>query len=127
MTYNIYRGTDELFVPDTNNRIAQGLSGTVFVDGGAPSGLPSYYVVRAVDADNGSEESNLVRRRVTATGPVATARSPPAQRSATLRSIRSPAAVALRRNTPAGIRSRRASTRARAASVRAGPTTPASP
>ena len=70
VTYSIYRGTDELFLPDGSNRIASGVSGTTFADGGAASGFPSFYVVRAVDAGNGAEEANLVRRQVTATGPV---------------------------------------------------------
>ena len=71
VTYTVYRGSDELFVPDANSRIAQGVAGTAYVDGGAPSGFPSFYVVRAVDSGNGAEEANLIRRRVTATGPVA--------------------------------------------------------
>ena len=70
VTYNVYRGSDELFVPDANSRIAQAVPGTAYVDGGAPSGFPSFYVVRAVDHGNGAEEANLVRRRATATGPV---------------------------------------------------------
>ncbi|MEO8197902.1 MAG: choice-of-anchor B family protein, partial [Thermoanaerobaculia bacterium] len=70
VTYDIYRGTDELFLPSASNRIAQGVSGNGFADGGAPSGFPSFYVVRARDGGNGSEEGNLVRRQVTATGPV---------------------------------------------------------
>ncbi len=70
VTYNVYRGTDELFLPDGSNRIAQGLSTTTFADGGAPSGFPSFYIVRAVDSGNGSEETNLLRRQATATGPI---------------------------------------------------------
>ena len=70
VAYNVYRGTDELFLPNGSNRIAQGLSATTFADGGAPSGFPSFYVVRAVDIGNASEDTNLVRRQATATGPV---------------------------------------------------------
>ena len=70
VTYNVYRGSDELFVPDANSRIAQAVPGTAYADGGAPSGFPGFYIVRAVDNGNGNEEANLVRRRATATGPV---------------------------------------------------------
>ena len=100
--------------------------------GGARPGFPSFYVVRAVDAGNGNEEANLVRRRATATGPVAgrhlhlrrrvgdppldtlTGRPGSCGPSRSLRSM------------PAGTRWRPASTPARAASVRATPTTSAS-
>jgi len=71
IAYNVYRGTDELFLPAIGNRIAAGVLGGALTDAGAAGGFPAHYVVRAVDLGNGSEEENLVRRSVTPTGPVA--------------------------------------------------------
>ena len=69
ISYTVYRGADELFAPLPVNRIAEGILGTSYIDVGAPSGFPSYYVVHAVDESSGNEDSNLVYRRATATGP----------------------------------------------------------
>jgi hypothetical protein len=62
VTYNVYRGAAANFVPAAANRIATGVSGTTFRDGGPLTHDQTYYyVVRAVDAANGAEETNAVR------------------------------------------------------------------
>jgi choice-of-anchor B domain-containing protein len=68
-TYSVYRGAADTFVPSAANRIAQGVAGGTFHDPSPPPGTPAFYVVRATDAANGSEETNVVRRSATATGP----------------------------------------------------------
>jgi choice-of-anchor B domain-containing protein len=68
-TYAVYRGATDTFVPSASNRIAQGVVGGAFHDQSQPSGIAAFYVVRATDGANGSEEANAVRRSATATGP----------------------------------------------------------
>jgi choice-of-anchor B domain-containing protein len=70
-TYDVYRSPTPDFVPGDAERIATGISGTSWADFGAPSLETVYYVVRAVDVSNGSEDSNRVYRDARATGPVA--------------------------------------------------------
>ena len=70
VSYNVYRSTTPDFVPGVANRIASGVSANGYADLGAPSLETVYYVVRAVDGSNGSEETNLVYRDARATGPV---------------------------------------------------------
>jgi len=68
-TYSVYRGATDSFVPAAGNRIAVGVSGLAYADAGAPPLTPSFYVVRAVDAASGNEESNIVHLGATASGP----------------------------------------------------------
>ncbi len=68
-TYSVYRGATDNFVPSPGNRIAQGVPGLAYSDAGAPPLTPSYYVVRAVDAASGNEDTNIVHLGATATGP----------------------------------------------------------
>lgn len=70
ITYNVYRGTTAGFTPSLGNQIAAGVAGTTYQDGGPlNSGQTYYYVVRAVDALNGLEETNGVRKSGAPTGP----------------------------------------------------------
>ncbi len=74
VTYNVYRGTTPAFEPQPGNRIAEGVTGLSFTDSdGLPPGVPTYYVVRAVDGSNGSEDTNRVVRSAIPTGPIASA------------------------------------------------------
>ena len=74
VTYNVYRGSTPSFVPGPANRIATGVAGLGFSDSaGLPPGTTAYYVVRAVDASNGSEDGNTVVRSAVPTGPIASA------------------------------------------------------
>jgi len=74
VTYNVYRGESPSFVPGASNRVAAGLAGLSYSDAAALApGAPVYYVVRAVDAGNGSEDQNTVVRSATPTGPISTA------------------------------------------------------
>ncbi|MGE0640740.1 MAG: choice-of-anchor B family protein [Thermoanaerobaculia bacterium] len=68
--FNVYRDSQELFVPSLANRIATGVAGGAYTDVTAPSGFKSYYIVRAVDEGSAAEDGNLVRRSTTATGPI---------------------------------------------------------
>jgi hypothetical protein len=74
VTYNVYRGSTPAFVPGPGNRIATGVAGLGFSDSaGLPPGTTAHYVVRAVDASNGSEDGNTVVRSAVPTGPIASA------------------------------------------------------
>jgi hypothetical protein len=69
--YDVFRSSDPDFVPGPLNQIAHGIASTGFTDmGGLVSGTDYSYVVRAVDAGNGSGENNLVRVGGTPTGPI---------------------------------------------------------
>jgi len=59
LTYNVYRSVTPAFVPGQNNRIASQVIGTSFSDfDQLVDGTAYHYVVRAVDAVTGVEESN---------------------------------------------------------------------
>jgi len=66
--YAVYRGATDTFVPSPSNRIVQGVPGGTFHDSAPPPGALAFYVVRATDGANGSEEANIVRRSTTPTG-----------------------------------------------------------
>lgn len=68
--YDVFRSSDPDFVPAPGNRIATGVDAIRFDDFSAPSGVASYYAVRAVDVGNGATDGNLVRREATAIGPI---------------------------------------------------------
>jgi choice-of-anchor B domain-containing protein len=70
-SYNVYRSATPDFTPGDAERVASGITGTSYADHGAPSLETVYYVVRAVDSSNGSEDSNLVHLDSRATGPIA--------------------------------------------------------
>ena len=69
-SYSVYRSPQPDFVPTANDRIAQGVAATEFVDTGAPSHEIVHYVVRAVHGGNGAEETNLAHASARAVGPV---------------------------------------------------------
>jgi len=70
VTYNVYRSASASFAPGPGNLIASGLTGTAFADhGGLVSATPYWYVVRAVDAGNGSDDGNTVAGSASPTGP----------------------------------------------------------
>ena len=72
--YYGFWGKDPAFVPGLSSRIATGLTGLAYSDWSALSpSTPVYYVVRAVDASNGSEDQNTVVASATPTGPISTA------------------------------------------------------
>ncbi|HEX4965925.1 MAG TPA: hypothetical protein VF173_34265 [Thermoanaerobaculia bacterium] len=70
ITYNVYRSTSPGFTPGPANLLAGGVSGTGYTDasGSLASGVTFFYVVRAVDASNGLEETNSVMRSAAPTG-----------------------------------------------------------
>lgn len=72
VTYNVYRSTTAGFVPAVANRLATGVTGTGYTDssGTLVSGVTYYYIVRAVDSSNGSEDTNSVVRSAAPTGTV---------------------------------------------------------
>jgi hypothetical protein len=73
ISYNVYRDTSSGFTPSMANLIASGISGTSYVDFDMlNSGVQYFYVVRAIDASNGSNDGNTVQKSATPTGPVAT-------------------------------------------------------
>jgi hypothetical protein len=74
ITYNVYRSTTSGFSPGLVNQIATGVTTTTHQDfGGIDNGTGYFYVVRAVDTGNASEDGNTVERGVTPTGPFAPA------------------------------------------------------
>ena len=69
VTYRVYRGATPSFIPAAGNLIASGLSGSSFSDHGALSNGVSYsYVVRAVDAGNGTDDGNAITVAASPTG-----------------------------------------------------------
>ncbi|HEU4662490.1 MAG TPA: choice-of-anchor B family protein [Dokdonella sp.] len=68
-SYSVYRSEQADFAPDLAHRIASGIAALGFADDVVAGGAPQYYVVRASDEGNGSEEGNLVRLSATPTGP----------------------------------------------------------
>jgi hypothetical protein len=73
ISYNVYRDISSGFTPSMANLIASGVSGTTYVDfDQLNSGVQYFYVVRAIDASNGSNDGNTMQKSATPTGPVAT-------------------------------------------------------
>ncbi|WP_224246024.1 S8 family serine peptidase, partial [Hyalangium gracile] len=75
LTYSVYRSTTAGFTPSVANRIAIGVSGTSFTDDlNLTSGTKYYYVVRATEVSNASnEDTNTVEKSVIPTGAVSAA------------------------------------------------------
>jgi len=70
VAYNVYRSTLPGFAPAAANRIAAGVAGASYRDFDRLDYTTTYYyVVRAVDAVTGMEETNLVRKSAAPTGP----------------------------------------------------------
>lgn len=70
VTYRVHRSATAPFTPSASNLVAAGLTGTSFVDHDAlASGARVHYVVRAVDAGNGTDDGNAVTVSGTPTGP----------------------------------------------------------
>ncbi|MEO7431421.1 MAG: choice-of-anchor B family protein [Dokdonella sp.] len=69
--YAIHRGATSDFAPAPDNRIAQDIVDLAYVDTSVGSGIAQYYAVRALDSSNGAQDDNLIRLRVTPTGPAA--------------------------------------------------------
>jgi serine protease AprX len=88
-TYSVYRSTDPGFVPGPTNRIAAGVTGTFWIDAGAPNDVTLHYVVRAENDETcstgphngGVTDDNLVRRSARDE----TTQAPPAPLGATVR------------------------------------------
>jgi hypothetical protein len=71
VSYSVYRGTSSGFTPDAAHRIASGLNTVAFSDGvGVTGGTTYFYAVRAVDGQNGLEETNTAQKSGTPSGPV---------------------------------------------------------
>jgi hypothetical protein len=71
LKYNVYRDTSASFTPVARQSHRHGrdrnqLHGWVGITGGTEY----FYIVRAVDASNSSEESNVVRKSGVPTGPI---------------------------------------------------------
>ena len=58
VTYDVFRATTSGFTPGAANRIATGLTGTTYQNGGLAASTTYYYAVRAVDAAGSSVASN---------------------------------------------------------------------
>lgn len=70
ITYAVYRSATSPFTPGPSTLIAAGLSGTSYADHAALASAGTYhYIVRAVDASNGTDDGNTVDRAATVTGP----------------------------------------------------------
>ena len=73
VTYAVYRSTSSGFTPSPANRIATGLAASPYSDtGGLVYGTTYYYVVRATDTGNGSEDGNTVQKSGTPVGGLVT-------------------------------------------------------
>ncbi|MEJ2421924.1 MAG: choice-of-anchor J domain-containing protein, partial [Acidobacteriota bacterium] len=71
--YNVYRSTSASFNPSASNMVATGITATSYADtNNLASGTPYYYIVRAVDSGNGSEDTNSVEKTGISTGATTT-------------------------------------------------------
>jgi len=69
--YSVYRSTTPGFTPGPGNRVASNLAGTTHTDSvSLVYGTTYYYVVRATDAGNAIEETNLTEVSSSPTGPI---------------------------------------------------------
>jgi len=74
LVYKIYRSETPSFTPDASTLIATNIGGSPFTDTDTLEfGHRYHYIVRAVDAGNGSEEDNTVEASGRPTGPVTVA------------------------------------------------------
>ncbi len=72
VTYNVYRAAGAAPVPPAG-LLASGVTGTAYSDSNnLTSGQTYYYIVRAVDAGNGTEETNTTAKSGVPTGPYTT-------------------------------------------------------
>jgi MYXO-CTERM domain-containing protein len=72
LSYSVYRGTTPGFTPSLGNKIASGISGSSFADDlNLTNGTRYYYVVRATETSNASnEDTNTVEKSAMPTGAV---------------------------------------------------------
>ena len=71
LAYSIYRSTTTPFTPAAGNRIASGVTGLTYSDSvSLTDSTTYYYIVHAVDASNGIEETNTVIKSSAPTGPL---------------------------------------------------------
>ena len=71
ITYNVYRSTTSGFTPSVGNLIAQNVTGTSYNDNSPlNNGTTYYYIVRAIDSSNLSQDTNTVEKSGTPTGPI---------------------------------------------------------
>jgi choice-of-anchor B domain-containing protein len=68
--YSVYRSSLADFTPDASNRIAADITGSIYADLTALSGVKQFYVVRSTDPENGQEDSNRIERSSIAQGPL---------------------------------------------------------
>jgi hypothetical protein len=69
VTYRIYRSTTSPFTPSPANALVSGISGNSFSDHDTLASFASYaYVVRAVDAVNGTDDGNTITVAASPTG-----------------------------------------------------------
>jgi hypothetical protein len=72
ITYNVYRSTTSGFTPSVGNLIAQNVTGTTYNDTSPlNNGTTYYYIVRAIDSSNLSQDTNTVEKNGAPTGTVA--------------------------------------------------------
>lgn len=68
--YAVHRSQNRDFTPSSANSIANHIVGSTWADNYLAPGVDLTYIVRATDADNGSEEGNLVRLTAHPDGPL---------------------------------------------------------
>ncbi len=68
-SYSVYRSDMADFMPSAATRITQGIDTLSYSDSQLVDAATQYYVVRATDGANGSEDGNLIRLSVTPSGP----------------------------------------------------------
>lgn len=69
VSYSVYRSTDLEFIPGPEDRVAEGLTDTEWVDVDVVDSETYAYVARATDLGSGTEDDNLVVLTGTPTGP----------------------------------------------------------
>jgi len=69
-SYSVYRSTTSGFTPGAGNLIGANVTATTFNDPSVIYNTPYYYIVRANDTSNGTQDTNTVERAVVPRGPV---------------------------------------------------------
>jgi hypothetical protein len=68
VSYDIYKSTDPAFIPSSNNKIANSIVGNNFHDPVVLDNTEYYYLVRAIDESNQSQDNNGLKLSDTAEG-----------------------------------------------------------
>lgn len=68
LKYDVYKSTDYKFVAEASNKIASGITTLEWHDFDVTDRQSYYYLVRAIDADSGKQDNNLMKKLTSVKG-----------------------------------------------------------